>query len=470
MLSLQISLLLLCLLLASSSQARRIIGSKKDTGEFNLEQFLKKILESTPIFESTGPSIGSMKVAHAPAGSLSAIPSSNLQGEECKDEASWCPQYVDYCSQHATVQQYCKKTCKKCPISAVVCKDIHHNCADAVKWGYCTGSDREVSFMRQYCQKSCKYCNEEGTNTCKDEQSTAYCLQIKIKGYCTHPQYKSHFMNYCKKSCNFCEECGIAKQRKLSTQKLDIASELDNNFEIVGGVNAVKGYYPWQVAIYYDDNFICGGSLISQTDIVTAAHCFNNRDQDVRKYKVVLGDHNRKFNEGTEQTAFVEKITIHNDYSLSKDDHDIAMIRITTKAKLSNYISKICLPQEDVVLEPGTKCYLTGWGKTSHIGDMVDLLQVVQIPIAERNVCERRNAFNFHEVTDKMICGGYNDGANFISGCHGDSGGPLQCEMNGKWFLYGVVSWGSPLCNGLDRYTVFTRVSSYVKWIERNRS
>lgn len=68
-----------------------------------------------------------------------------------------------------------------------------------------------------------------------------------------------------------------------------------------------------------------------------------------------------------------------------------------------------------------------------------------------------------------MVCAGYDNGANFVSSCHGDSGGPLQCEMNGRWVLYGVVSWGSPLCNGLDRYTVFTRVSSYTKWIENNR-
>ena len=49
-----------------------------------------------------------------------------------------------------------------------------------------------------------------------------------------------------------------------------------------------------------------------------------------------------------------------------------------------------------------------------------------------------------------MICAGYSDSSSFTSDCHGDSGGPLQCEENGLWKLYGVVSWGSPLCNGHD--------------------
>ena len=67
-----------------------------------------------------------------------------------------------------------------------------------------------------------------------------------------------------------------------------------------------------------------------------------------------------------------------------------------------------------------------------------------------------------------MICGGFNDGAAFLSGCHDDSGGPLQCVENGRWSLDEAVSWGSQLCSGLDRYTVFTRVSAYVGWINKH--
>ena len=100
-----------------------------------------------------------------------------------------------------------------------------------------------------------------------------------------------------------------------------------------------------------------------------------------------------------------------------------------------------------------------------HVGEAVNLLQVVEMPIGDRRFCERRNSLNNHKVTDRMICAGYSDSSSFASGCHGDSGDPLQCEENDLWKLCGVVSWGSPLCNGLDRYTVFARVSKYIDWI-----
>jgi len=110
-----------------------------------------------------------------------------------------------------------------------------------------------------------------------------------------------------------------------------------------------------------------------------------------------------------------------------------------------------------------------GWGKERVDGSAVNQLRELKVPIADREFCKQRNRFNNHFVNDRMICAGYNDGYNFGSGCHGDSGGPLACEhTDGTWKLYGVVSWGSPQCNGLDRYTVFTRVSKYTDWIQKN--
>lgn len=92
------------------------------------------------------------------------------------------------------------------------------------------------------------------------------------------------------------------------------------------------------------------------------------------------------------------------------------------------------------------------------------------MPIVSISHCKDRNTFNHHKVNDRMICAGYNDGFTFTSGCHGDSGGPLACERPDKtWVLHGVVSWGSPQCNGLERYTVFSRVSKYVDWINKNQ-
>ena len=97
--------------------------------------------------------------------------------------------------------------------------------------------------------------------------------------------------------------CGIAPMRNQVTQRLDISTLSDSvlrdsTFAIVGGVSAPKGYYPWQVAIYNQQEFLCGGSLINDVKVLTAAHCFNHRSTDVKEYEVVLGEHNRAFDEG----------------------------------------------------------------------------------------------------------------------------------------------------------------------------
>lgn len=90
--------------------------------------------------------------------------------------------------------------------------------------------------------------------------------------------------------------CGVAKQRtKVETSGL------------VGGTNAGKGFFPWQVAIYYKNTFMCGGSLIDREHILTAAHCFNGRSKDVREYRIVLGEHNRKYKEGISYTSHYHK-------------------------------------------------------------------------------------------------------------------------------------------------------------------
>ena len=123
-----------------------------------------------------------------------------------------------------------------------------------------------------------------------------------------------------------------------------------------------------------------------------------------------------------------------------------------------------CIDHSHVIFFP----QIQGWGKLRVDGNTINKLQELKVPIVSRQVCKKRNQFNAHIVNDKMICAGYNNGVNYGSGCHGDSGGPLACEQPDKsWKLYGVVSWGSPLCNGLDRYTVFTRVSKYIDWIKR---
>ena len=67
-----------------------------------------------------------------------------------------------------------------------------------------------------------------------------------------------------------------------------------------------------------------------------------------------------------------------------------------------------------------------------------------------------------------MNCGGFNNGVTFLSGWYIDSSGTLQSVESGRWALHGAVNWGSLICSGLDRYTVFTRVSAYINGVNKN--
>ena len=128
---------------------------------------------------------------------------------------------------------------------------------------------------------------------------------------------------------------------------------------IVGGTAAEKGHWPWQVAILYNgDEFICGGTLIKPNYVISAAHCFKTRSLDTSKYRVILGEHNRGYKEGTEQYVDVKRIVVHRKYT--DNGHDIAIMELKSATALSKFIITACLPYEGDTPAPGTECYISG--------------------------------------------------------------------------------------------------------------
>ena len=106
-----------------------------------------------------------------------------------------------------------------------------------------------------------------------------------------------------------------------------------------------------------------------------------------------------------------------------------------------------------------------GWGKMQHTGSSVTDLQHASLKIIDPTICKQRNN-KWAPVADKMICAA-NDYPNVQASCHGDSGGPFSCQQkNGRWVLYGAVSWGSPRCYVPDAYSVFAKVSHFRQWID----
>ncbi|XP_015223928.2 chymotrypsin B-like [Lepisosteus oculatus] len=223
---------------------------------------------------------------------------------------------------------------------------------------------------------------------------------------------------------------------------------------IVNGEEAVPGSWPWQVSLQDAIGFhFCGGSLISEQWVVTAAHC------GVRSsHRVVIGEHDRSKSNEDIQTMRVGKVITHPQWNPNTIDNDITLIKLTAPVTLNAHVAPVCLPAASDVYSPGTRCVTTGWGLTRYNALLTpSKLQQAALPLLSPEQCK---AHWGDSITDMMICAGA-DGA---SSCMGDSGGPLVCERNGAWNLVGIVSWGSSRCLTTTP-AVYARVTALRSWV-----
>jgi len=227
---------------------------------------------------------------------------------------------------------------------------------------------------------------------------------------------------------------------------------------VIGGIDSVRGQWPWQAAIYIDNVFQCGGTLIKPNWVVTAAHCISL--SDVASYKVVLGDNDRSVVSFKEKHFFVDRIVEHPQFDNMAND--IALIKLSVPVRLNSYIKTICLPKEDEEVPIGSKCFTTGWGVLDQ--DLYSMkLKYGNLKVISNKDCNENNS-KYNTISKGMVCA--TNSNEITTTCHGDSGGPLACQnMNGRWYLHGTTTWGSPTCNAKDAYSVFTRITEYSKWI-----
>ncbi|XP_053202571.1 tryptase-2-like [Panonychus citri] len=252
----------------------------------------------------------------------------------------------------------------------------------------------------------------------------------------------------------------------------------------------VKGNkYPWMVQLksYTDrdesEYFQCGGTLIDNQHIITAAHCFEKDDGSFLEAKdvdVYMGTKN--FIEEDEDEAYsVEKLWIDPKYDGDSLGNDFAIITLAEKVDFTRHIGPICLP---TTAEGADQFTIAGWGKTSsgkNAHSATRLMEAV-VTLVPRDECEQL-ALNWLEKTEpdavkspdfnvtELIAETHLCARNIITGsdtCAGDSGGPLMyLGQDDRWFLMGVVS-GSWVDCGVDKNgaSFYTKLNYYEETIK----
>uniref|UniRef100_A0A8D0BBX3 Peptidase S1 domain-containing protein n=1 Tax=Salvator merianae TaxID=96440 RepID=A0A8D0BBX3_SALMN len=231
----------------------------------------------------------------------------------------------------------------------------------------------------------------------------------------------------------------------------------------VGGEDSAEGEWPWQVSLRKMGMHICGGALITNNWVVTAAHCFLSNPS---QYTVLLGANTLENSWAHRLSIGVADIIRNPWYAGEATSGDIALVRLAYPVRFTNYILPICVPAANVEFPPGKKCWVTGWGDISEGQDLPSpkRLQKLQVPIIDIQTCRRLYSIDMgpslpqKNIQDDMICAGYAEGMKDT--CKGDSGGPLMCKINQEWLLAGIVSWGEG-CAEKNRPGVYTRLTSY---------
>ena len=235
----------------------------------------------------------------------------------------------------------------------------------------------------------------------------------------------------------------------------------DETAKITGGTNADISEFPWQIYLEAD-NFVCGGSIISEEWIITAAHCTKgefNEPVPASQMTVTVGANNpRNSSQGKEY--LVSEVIVNENFDTGTLNNDIALLRLSEPVDFPNAVPIKLISEKDVeagATDPGVIAWVTGYGLIETDPEIYPAsLQKVQMPI----VTNEQASIVWNFIPETTMMAGYRSVTK--DACAGDSGGPLIVPVTGGYKLAGLVSWGSSNCN---TYGGYTRLSLFESWI-----
>uniref|UniRef100_A0A2K6H005 Ovochymase 1 n=1 Tax=Propithecus coquereli TaxID=379532 RepID=A0A2K6H005_PROCO len=270
--------------------------------------------------------------------------------------------------------------------------------------------------------------------------------------------------------------CGA---RAVDLESKEPAAESGFFSRIISWRNSTVGGHPWQVSLKLGEHHFCGGSLIQDDQVVTAAHCLASLNEKQRKsLTVTSGEYSLLQKDKQEQNIPVSKIIIHPEYNrLGYMSADIALLYLKHKVKFGTAVKPICLPNRDDTLKAGILCMASGWGKISETSEYSNVLQEVELPVMDDRTCNTvLRSMNLPPLERTMMCAGFPGGG--MAACQQDSGGPLVCRRGGGiWTLAGIASWvadyargSAPLRNHHRKASlgIFSKVFELMDFITQN--
>merc|ERR1712128_59037 len=224
---------------------------------------------------------------------------------------------------------------------------------------------------------------------------------------------------------------------------------------IVGGVETEVNEYPWQVALVSRTGRspFCGGTLISNRHVMTAAHC--TAGSSPSQMRILLGEH--RTDDSTQIKVEVESINDDPLYDSNNMRNDFSILTLKEPVTFTKAISPACLPSTATQMFAGQVATVSGWGTLSSGGNQPTVLMEVDVTVTTNEVCKGVYGSGISDINICAMDAGKDS-------CQGDSGGPLFIKENGRYTLIGVVSYGYG-CASPNIPGVYARTSARKDWI-----